>query len=217
MKIGQSCIIAGLFTLFIMVATSATAERVKYTIVDEKIYDIPIKTQIEQHIVVSGIPTKEELEIALQKFYSTAIARRGFRYHDRATNVYIYIYGTRQQAEAGQALWVGMLAIPSIDKDNPRITVNEDRLAALVQVPEEHFGLSEQSRKQVFLAFGLAADRSMRNAMERIPDSQYMEQIELERELLDQYRAKISKKYGLTSKQLNEISLEGIEKGWVSR
>ena len=57
----------------------------------------------------------------------------------------------------------------------------------------------------------------MHNAMERIPDSQYMEQIELERELLDQYRAEISKKYELTSKQLNEISLEGIEKGWVSR
>jgi len=32
-----------------------------YIIVDEKIYDKPIKTQIEQHIVVSGVPTKAEL------------------------------------------------------------------------------------------------------------------------------------------------------------
>ncbi len=127
--------------LFALGQTTALAARVTYTVVDEKIYDKPIKTQIEQHIVVSGVPTKAELEAEILKRYRAATARRGFRYYNPATNIYIYVYGTEQQARAGQGLWIGMLAKGFSDKGVGLI--NEERLAALSQAPEERFGLSD--------------------------------------------------------------------------
>ena len=197
-----------------LVQATALAAGATYTVVDEEIYDKPIKTQIVQHIVVSGVPTKAELEAEILKRYRAATARRGFRYYNPATNIYIYVYGTEQQALAGQGLWIGMIAKGFSDKGEPRVRISENRLAALSQAPEERFGLSEQRRKQVFRESAAAEDRATRDAMARVPDSQIMKQIRLERELREMYKAKVAQKYGLTNDQLFNISVEGVKKGW---
>jgi hypothetical protein len=194
--------------------TGAHGGRLTYTVVDEKIYDKPIKTQIEQRIVVSGVPTKAELEADILKRYRAAKARRGFRYHNPATNIYIYVYGTKQQARAGQGLWIGMVAMGLSDKGEPRVLINEERLAALSQAPEERFGLPEQERKKVFREIAAAEDRATREAMARVSDSQFRKQIELERKLEEKYTAEVARKYNLTEDQLLKISVEGVEKGW---
>ena len=196
--------------------TTALAAGVTYTVVDEKISDKPIKTQIEQHIVVSGVPTKAELEAEILKRYRAAAARRGFRYYNPATNIYIYVYGTVQQARAGQGLWIGMIAKGFSDKVEPRVRINEQRLAALSQAPEERFGLSEQRREKVFREIAAAEDRATRDAMARVPDSQIMKQIDLESELVEKYKAKVAQQYGLTNDQLLKITVEGWEKGWLA-
>lgn len=165
--------------LLSFVPGSALADSVTYTVVDEKIYDKPIKTQIEQHLVVSGVPTKTELEAEIRNLYRTATARRGFRYYNPATNIFIYVYGTKQQARAGQGLWIGMIAKGFSDKGEPRVVINKDRLAALSQAPEERFGLSQQRRKQVFREIAKAGDRAIREARARVADSEIMKQIEL--------------------------------------
>lgn len=200
--------------LFPLGKTAALAAGVTYTIVDENIYDKPIKTQIEQHIVVSGVPTKAELEAEILKRYRAATARRGFRYYNPATNIYIYVYGTEQQARAGQGLWIGMIAKGFSDKGEPRVLINEERLAALSQAHEVRFGLSEQRRKQVFREIVSAEDRATRDAMARVPDSQIMKQIALERELGKNYKSKVAQQYGLTNDQLLKITVEGVKKGW---
>ena len=201
--------------LFPLGQTTALAAGVTYAVVDEKIYDKPIKTQIEQHIVVSGVPTKAELEAEILKRYRAATARRGFRHYNPATNIFIYVYGTEQQARAGQGLWIGMLAKGFSDKGV--VLINEERLAALSQVPEERFGLSEQRRKQVFHEIAAAEDRATRDARARVPDSQFMKQIDLERELGENYKAKVAQQYGLTNDQLLKITFEGVKKGWPTR
>ena len=190
------------------------AENVSYIIVNEKIYDQPIKTQIEQHIVVSGIPTKAELESEILKCYRAVLARRDFKYHNPATNIFIYVYGTEQQALAGQGLWIGMIAKGYYDKGEPQVKINEERLAGLSREPEERFGLSEQKRKQIFSEIAAAEDRATRDAMARIPDSQIMKQIDLESELVKKYKTEIAKKYNITDDQLIKISTEGVKKGW---
>lgn len=200
--------------LFPLGQPTALAAGVTYTVVDDKIYDKPIKTQIEQHIVVSGVPTKAELKAEILKRYRAATARRGFRYYNPATNIYIYVYGTEQQARAGQGLWIGMIAKGFSDKGEPRVLINEERLAALSQAPEKRFGLSEQRRKQVFREIAAAEDRATRGARARVPDSQIMKQIDLERELGKKYKAKVAQQYGLTNDQLLKITLEGVTKGW---
>jgi hypothetical protein len=196
------------------VSQAALAGNVSYTVVDENIYDKPIKTQIEQHIVVSGIPTKMELEAEILKRYRAALARRGFRYHNPATNIYIYVYGSEEQARAGQGLWVGMLAKSYSDKGTPEVLVNEERLAALSATPEERFGLSEGKRKQVFRELAAAEDRATREAEARVPHTEVMKQIELNNELTEKYKGEVARKHGLTPDQLVDIAVEGIKKGW---
>ena len=161
-KLAPVSLLFSLFLFFITVATSATEEKVTYTIVEENIADTTFSTKVEQLIVVTGIPSKAELEIALQKFYNTVMARR-FQYHDRATHVWIYIFGTQEQAKADQGLWLGMLS--RTDDYKPDITVLEERLTALAQVPEERFSLSERRRKQVYLDLGDAELKAIRIAM----------------------------------------------------
>jgi hypothetical protein len=184
-------------------------------VVNEAIYDLPIKTQIEQHIVVFGVPTEAELRLEILKRYRSAKARRGFRYHNRATNIYIYIYATKKQAAAEGGRWIGMIAMGPSDKAEPRVVINQTRLAALSQKPEGRFGLSEQERKKVFRRIAAAEDRATREAMARFPDSQVMKQINLESKLQEKYRAEIAGKYSLTEDQLLKISVEGVRKGWV--
>ena len=75
--------------------TTALAASVTYTVIEENIYDKPIKTQIEQHIVVSGVPNKAEVEAEILKRYRVAAARRGFRYYNPATNIFIHVYGSK--------------------------------------------------------------------------------------------------------------------------
>lgn len=207
--------IAGLVFLTFDLTTTLAAG-VTYTVVDEKIDDKPIKTQIEQHIVVSGVPSKAELEAEILKRYRVATARRGFRYYNPATNIYIYVYGTEQQARAGQGLWIGMIAKGFSDKVEPRVIINEERLAALSQEPEERFGLSEDRREQVFREIAAAENRAMRDAMARVPDSEFMKQIDLERELGKKYKAKVAQQYGLTNDQILKIVVEGVKKGWAA-
>ena len=207
----------GAVVLFALGQTTALLAGGTYTVVDEKIYDAPIKTQIEQHIVVSGVPTKAELEFELLKRYRAVMARRGFRYHNSATNIFIYIYGTKQQARDGRGLWIGMIAKGFYDRGEPQARISEERLAALSRTPEERFGLPERKRKRVFREIATAEDRATRDAMARVPNSQIMKQIHLEGELREKYNAKVAERHNLTKDQLLKITVEGVKKGWPVR
>lgn len=105
-----------------------------FSLVDEVIYDAPIKAQITQHIVVSSIPTPSQIERELLRRYSDAKYRRGFRHHVRPTNIFLYIYGSDQQARE-EHLWLAMLAKGPLERQGPRVIVDNDRLAALSAPP----------------------------------------------------------------------------------
>jgi len=186
----------------------------KFVVLDEKVSDAPIKTQIVQNIVVEGVPTKAELETEIMNRYRAALARRGFRYHNPATNIFIYVYGTREQARAGQGLWIGMIGKGFGDKQEPRVTISQDRLVALTQKPEERFGLSEAIRKLVYQDIASAEDRGTREAMARVPDSRIMEQVKLENQLQGKYKGEIAREHKLSDDQMDKIVIEGVTKGW---
>jgi hypothetical protein len=187
---------------------------ITYTLVDEKVSDTPIRTQVAQHLVVSGLPTKAQLEAEGLSRYRAAVARRGCRYFNPPTNIFVYVYGTKEQALAQQGLWIAMIAKGFSDKGEPRVVVNEERLAALRQAPAERFGLSEATRKHVFRDLAAAEDRATRDAMARVPDSEVLRQVTLESELETKYKAAIAAKYKLTEEQLLQILLEGVKMGW---
>ena len=195
-------------------AVGAAGKRVVYTMFDESISDTPIKTQIEQHIIAQGIPSPEGVAGEIRRRYAEAKARRGFRYHNPASNIYIYVYGSEEQAGAGQGLWIGMIAHGPADNGDPQVQISEMRLAALSAKSEERFGLSEEVRKGVFREIAAAEERATQEAMKRVPDSRIMEQIELENELGGEYKRALARKYKVSEEQLQEIRLEGVQKGW---
>lgn len=196
-------------------ATTPTA--FAYRMVNEDIYDGPGKTQIAQDFVVVDVPTESDIESELLNLYRIAKARRGFRYHNPATNIYIYIYGTDEQAEANAGLWIGMLRKSANDTD-PTISISESRLAALTKDPEERFGFSEQERMQIFREVFAAENRATHDAIAQIPDSTdlqvMMRQFELENELIELYRKEVAERHQLTEQELAKISLEGVKNGW---
>ncbi|MBX3493405.1 MAG: hypothetical protein KF899_10605 [Parvibaculum sp.] len=195
----------------------AKADDVMFSLLDEEIYDVQIKTQIAQNIVVLGLPSEAEIRTELTDRYRAAMARRGFEYHNPATNIYIYIYGSEEQARAGQGLWVGMLAKSALNNGEPQITISESRLAALSNAPEDRFGLSEDQRKRVFRETVASENRATKEAMARVPNSELMKQIQLEGELMEKYKGEVARKYGLSEEQMLQISVEGIKSGWPMR
>ncbi|MER8371112.1 hypothetical protein [Mesorhizobium sp. M1406] len=192
-----------------------TADNDRFSLVNEEINDVPVKTQIEQHVVAQGVPTKSELETEILKRFRAAGKRSGFRYHDSPTNIYIYVYGSKEQARAEQGLWIAMLAKNYSDTGEPPVLIDEGRLAALSKAPEDRFGLSEDVRKTVFKECVEAENRASREAMERIPDSRLTEQTSLGNELTEKYNAQLAAKHSINRDQLVEIQVEGFTKGWL--
>jgi hypothetical protein len=196
-----------------VLTTEVIDEGVSYRVVDEAVYDVPIKTQIEQHVVADGVPSAAGLKAEIERRFSEARARGGFEHHNPATNIYIYVYGSEEQARAGQGLWIGMIASGPTDTA-PKSQVDEGRLAALAAPPEERFGLAEEQRRRIFREIAAAESRATDEAMRRVPDSRIMEQVELERRLTEEYKEALRRTRGLTEEQMLQIGVEGIEKGW---
>lgn len=186
----------------------------EYEIVTDETSDTPIKVQVEQHILVSGDISEESLEALLRQQFDSAMKRRGFRHHDTPTNVYIYIYETREKAQAGQGLWLAMLQMGPLEEGLPEITVRAEQIARIGQEQEEIFGLSEDQRKQVFREIVSVERRATDDAMKREP-ANIDKQFALERKLVEKYKVDLAKKYNVTREQLDEISVEGLEKQWV--
>ena len=85
---------------------------VRYTVVEEKISDSTLKTESEQHIVVEGMPPRRHSKLR------SCLARRGFRYYNLVTNIFIYVYASKEQALAGQGLWIRMITKGFVTSQN---------------------------------------------------------------------------------------------------
>ncbi len=199
----------------------------KYSILDEDVYDAPVKTQVALNILVSGEISEPGLEALLNQLYSSIATRSGFKYHDSPTNIYIYMFTSKERAESGMGQWIAMLQ-KSYDDVEPTISINERQIAQLGAKPEQKFGLSEAERQQIWNEIVKSEDRARREAEQEFPDldpldpnysqSLFMEQLEKQIELqwtLDEkYKNELAEKYGLTRDQLAEIAGEGLTKDW---
>jgi len=209
----------------IVVSTEATLP--KYTVLDEDIYDAPIKAQVAIDLLVSKDISKEGLTALLKHLYEKNRQRGGFKYHKKPTNIYIYAYPSREHADSGSGQWVGMLA-KSYDDPKPKITVNEEFLARLREKPEEKFGLTESKRRSIFSEIVKVEDRAWQEAEKKYPDlnpgdqgysrtaglEQMKRSVDFMNELVDKYEDELATKHGLTREQLNEIGIEGAIKNW---
>ena len=92
----------------------------QHNILNEDIYDVPIKTQITLEILVQDDTTEQGLRDLINHLYSNFKKRTGFKYHSSPTNIYIYLYATKEKHEAGTEYWIMMLD-KSFDDITPKI------------------------------------------------------------------------------------------------
>ena len=107
--------------------------RIFYELLEEKIDDIPLKTQIIQHLVVHGVPSKDHLKVELLKRYRLLRARQGFKQRKSPTNIYIYVYDTKKQAKS-RSVWMAMLGwsvTDAVQTKDPSVQFNESLLSKL--------------------------------------------------------------------------------------
>ena len=183
----------------------------QYSILDEKVYDEPGKTQVRQDILVSGQISEAGLRTLLGQLYSGIMARRGFRYSKAPTNVYIYAFTSPERARSGQ--WIAMLW--KHRDTGPTIDVFEGELSQLGAPDEERFGLSEDERKEIWWEVGLAG-KEMWEECERLYPEWEHEIWQCLDTLWDRIIADVAKRYDLSVEQLEEIGEEARREFWTA-
>lgn len=183
-----------------------------HIILKEDVVDSPIKTQVTLEALVTGEISAPGLKILLDQLYSSTKAKKGFKYHDSPTSIYIYAYTSKERAESGMGQWIAMLQKADAET-SPTISINERQIAQLGAEPEERFGLSEEKRKEIWKELILIEDRAMEEALKRYP-KELEKQIEMERRLIDEHKNRLAEENGLTQEEIKRISIEGLEKDW---
>lgn len=163
--------------------------KLEYSILNEKILDGPGKTQVLVNILISGEISEQNIRDLLNKLYIETKDRKGFKYHDNPTHIFIYIY-TSEYINS-QSQWIGMLE--KIGEENMEIYINDRQISHLDKLTEEKFGLSEEQRKEIYKDIVIAEDIGMIG----------QEKLEF-----------VAKKYRMTSEQMKEIQNEGFTKDW---
>jgi len=138
--------------------TSLSSPVVKYRVMADKTYDIPLKSQVTLSIVVEEEVDESRLRSLLQSLVADIRKRTGFKYRDHANVIGVYAYGPNNYRDG--ALWIGM-AIYNENLDTKlHIDISHTRLTAAFEGPTEKHGLSKQRRKQVFWDLALAEDEA---------------------------------------------------------
>ncbi|MDE0645080.1 MAG: hypothetical protein OXH84_02420 [Gammaproteobacteria bacterium] len=196
---------------------STQEENINADLAEEEIYDKPIKTQIDQRWFITKVPESEkELEELIEKLHEKASIWSGFKHHNPATNIYIYVYHDKETAENEEtgADWLGMSAESFNDETNA-ISLNSSRLKKLQQPSEVHNGLEESKRKEIFEELKKSEQRTMKESQSTrangIVDLDYDKYLDLR----DEYRAEqLLKKHSITEEQLSKIAVEGVSEGF---
>ena len=212
------------------VGDTKTHSMPSFEIIKQEESDTPIKAQIVITAIVSGDVTEEGLESLLTKLYEEAREETGFlTYHDEVTNVYIYLFSSREYAESGYQ-WIAMLD-KSYDDPGPDITIDENRLGLYLNPPqvEINFGLTESQRKEIFKDYIRAEERAGIESMERYPDllpsapgysqdaflAQLYRQTDEQGRLGEIYKEALAEENGLTRDELSKIVQEGLKSDWA--
>jgi len=194
-----------------------------YRVVDRQTYDVPLKTQIQLHAIVSGTLTESGLRQLLLELFIKANAMRGFKYHEgRPTHVGIYVYTSEDHFKSDSGQWIAML-VKNGEGAPLETRVKAELIAQLDAKPEAKYDLSEASRREVYLESIRADDRAHAEAERLIPldglngqaqRQAWRKQGVLIDELWENFNAEIAKKYGITNEQLLDICREAQAKNW---
>lgn len=101
--------------VFMIIIISCTGSKIKYELIDENVYDIPIKTQYSARIKVDDDMSNDSISILCNQLFKEAINKR-YKYHKEPTHVFIYVYNKREPLTQGLK-WRAMISrIQNVDE-----------------------------------------------------------------------------------------------------
>ncbi|MEZ5017359.1 MAG: hypothetical protein R2800_09930 [Flavipsychrobacter sp.] len=83
----------------------------QHTIAYNNVYDVPVKTQLEQRVVVPACISNEDLTRLLNGLYEAAKKTDGYKYSTHPTHVYIYVHEAGVDWRADGYDWLGMVSM----------------------------------------------------------------------------------------------------------
>ncbi len=134
--------------------------------------------------------------------------------------IVIRCYNSAEQYRTNGQIVATVAQYPS--KDQPEITIRKDLLEAAAQPGETRLGFSEYERRTIFADISIAESRAYKEADARYkpPLGQVWTEEGLQRwndmvdRRIDQYKAEVVRKYGISKESLSEIGSEGVSKNW---
>lgn len=203
----------------------------------QEIRNLPIDKKMLYKIIVSPEIKVEQVRPTIQKIISDITAN-----DNDIDEISLLLCSDKELAgstyDVAMATWApdGKLGnvTPEIARNNDRtsyettIKVKENLEEYLLKrgKSENKFGFDEEKRRQIFKEFVAAEDKARIEADKIYPtdisDPNYkqeniMKNIEENRKLMEKYKAKIRKKYGITEDIESQISAEAFEEGWAMK
>lgn len=208
------------------VGTVPVQQQLTYRVLDEEVYDAPIKTQLEMSVLVSGDVSRGSLRRLLNDLSRQMAERTGFKHHPRPTHLVLAAYLTEEHYRSGAGQWVAQFL--KIGDRKPEFHINERQMGQIGKAPEEKYGRTEDERKTIYYELVKAEDRANREATAKYPDidpmspdfspQASMEQLEKQYDYAGQivvvYTRQVAEKHHLTDDQIKGISQEGLMKDW---
>lgn len=151
----------------------------------------------------------------LSELHKNAIARKEFKFHNPATNIFIYVYQDEWMAEnyhVSGGYWIGMSS-KSFKGTTSDMNIASKRLTNLREAPKTVGGVQEEDRKEKFrknLLNGHKANEVSNKEFPNIDD--WGKQYDRRNELVAEYEKELMQSYDITKDQLREIVSEGKQK-----
>ncbi len=200
-------------------SSSEKVDVLQHEILRNEISDIKLKAQIEVDVLLmDSLITKEKIVDLLDFLYEKNSKRKGFKYHRHPTNIYIYVFSTKEKAEAGAGQWVGMISKGFYDNE-PIIRINDIQLRSLNIIPIVKFGLSEERREEIWKNLIHTEDKAEKEADLKFPVDLYTDNFDAHdaffRKQRLKYKNQLAKDYGVSVAIIDSIILEARAKGWA--
>lgn len=194
-----------------------------WRVLEEEVYDVPMKTQVAVSIVLEGRVTEISLRNLLQAEYDRVQALTGFRFHPQPTAIFTWAYPSEAHHQGGAGQWAGMVQRSHSDfmaGRAPEFTIKTSMLNALQEPEITRFGLPESMRRVIFLDHCRVTNRARleADAAHPIGAQNTLESVGLNQDFkrarLKAWNALLATQHGITPEQLDQLIVEGLTAHW---
>lgn len=111
------------------VSSRQSAPSIGFTIIEDDVYDTPLKTQIMKRVVLKQTATRLQILALLDSIFSAEERRTGFKYNTHPTHIYVYLYYSMRDYKVSGGNWIAMKE--KSDNSTPFTTEDNEKMKML--------------------------------------------------------------------------------------